>query len=205
MKFETSNPIVSDTAKTNELKLGIYTFLDDRVRARESSIGDYSYIMHDSEVIYASIGKYCAIAPFVRINPSTHPYWRPAVANFTYRSMDYGITENDQEFFDSRKKDRVAIGNDVWIGQNALIMPGVTIGDGAIIGGNAVVTKDILPYEIVGGVPAKHLRMRFNERVIESLLRIKWWEWPDEVMRSRILDLRMDSIESFCIKFDSNY
>ncbi|MCO4319941.1 CatB-related O-acetyltransferase [Aliidiomarina quisquiliarum] len=205
MKFKKDGPVISESARVNSVEFGICTFLDERVRATESVIGDYSYLMHDSEVIYTEIGKYCAIAPFVRINPSTHPYWRPAMANFTYRSKDYGICENDQPLFDFRKSQRVTIGNDVWIGQGALIMPDIIIGDGAIIGGNAVVTRNVPPYAIVGGVPANLIRMRFDESVVESLLRIRWWDWPDSIMRERIQDLREESIERFCKKYDENY
>ena len=205
MKFRLDGATISESAKVNRCKLGKFTFLDERVRFTESELGDYSYLMHDAEAIYTKIGKFCAIAPFVRINPSNHPYWRPAMANFTYRSIDYGLGENDQSLFDLRKSQTVDIGHDVWIGQAALVMPGVKIGTGAVIGGNAVVTKDVPPYTIFGGVPARLIRDRFSKNVVDSLFRISWWNWSDEKIKDRLEDLRMESIKDFCRKYDVHF
>lgn len=91
-------------------------------------------------------------------------------------------------------KGDIVIGNDVWIGYEAVIMAGVTIGDGAIIGTRAVVTKDVPPYTIVGGVPAKPIRNRFSSEVISSLLEIRWWDWTNERIRRNI-----SSIKSGCV------
>lgn len=86
------------------------------------------------------------------------------------------------------------IGNDVWIGYDAIIMPGVKIGDGAIIGTRAVVTKDIPPYTIVGGVPAKPIRKRFDDKTIEKLLSIKWWNWDKEKIKQNIQSIQSGNI-----------
>ena len=91
-------------------------------------------------------------------------------------------------------KGDIVIGNDVWIGFEAVIMAGVTIGDGSIIGTRAVVTKDIPPYTIVGGVPAKPIRQRFSDKVISALLEIKWWDWPDEKIRKNISAIQSGNI-----------
>jgi phosphonate metabolism protein (transferase hexapeptide repeat family) len=198
-KLSSIKPIIEKTAKIKNAVFGVYTYVDERARVTDSSMGDYSYVLHDSEIIYSSIGKFCAIAPFVRINPGNHPYWRPAMANFTYRSHDYGLGENDQEFFDYRKSQKVNIGHDVWIGQHSLIMPNTTVGVGAVVGGGAVVTKDVPPYAIVGGVPAKIIRYRFEPVVVQSLLRIQWWNWTRSQLEERIRDLRINTTE-FCKK-----
>ena len=87
------------------------------------------------------------------------------------------------------------IGNDVWIGYEAVIMQGVTIGDGATIGTRAVVTKDVPPYSIVGGVPARPIRKRFSDEVIAQLLEIKWWDWPDEKIKENIPAIRSGNIK----------
>lgn len=92
-------------------------------------------------------------------------------------------------------KGDIVIGNDVWIGYEAVILAGVTIGDGAVIGARAVVTKDIPPYTIVGGVPAKPIRKRFTQETIDLLLKIKWWNWPEERIRQHITEIQSGRIE----------
>ena len=92
-------------------------------------------------------------------------------------------------------KGDIVIGNDVWIGYEAVILAGVTIGDGAVIGARAVVTKDIPPYTIVGGVPAKPIRKRFPQETIDHLLKIKWWNWPEERIRQHITEIQSGRIE----------
>lgn len=87
------------------------------------------------------------------------------------------------------------IGNDVWIGYEAVVMAGVTIGDRAVIGARAVVTKDVLPYTIVGGIPAKPIRKRFSEETISALLALKWWDWPKEKIAQKI-----EAIQSGCVE-----
>ena len=87
-------------------------------------------------------------------------------------------------------KGDIVIGNDVWIGYEALILSGVTIGDGAIIGARAVVTKDVPPYTIAGGVPAKAIRKRFSDDTVSALLKSKWWDWPEEKIQRSISDIQ---------------
>ena len=98
------------------------------------------------------------------------------------------------------KKNKVAIGNDVWVGMNALILPGVTIGDGAVIGAESVVAKDVEPYSIVAGNPARPLRKRFDEETISALLQIKWWNWPIERIRENMPLLLSNNIQDFMNK-----
>ena len=93
-------------------------------------------------------------------------------------------------------KGDIVIGNDVWIGYDAVIMAGVTIGDGAIIGTRAVVTKDVEPYSIVGGVPAKEIRKRFAPDVIERLRKSQWWNWPEDRIRDAIRAIQSGNIEA---------
>ena len=92
-------------------------------------------------------------------------------------------------------KGDIVIGNDVWIGYEAVILAGVTIGDGAVIGSRAVVTKDVPPYTIVGGVPAKTIRRRFDEDTVEELLGLRWWDWPEEVIRENIAAIQSGCVE----------
>ena len=92
-------------------------------------------------------------------------------------------------------KGDIVLGNDVWIGYEAVILAGVTIGDGAVVGARAVVTKDVPPYTIVGGVPAKPIRKRFSQEKIDTLLKIKWWNWPEERIRQSIAGIQSGKME----------
>ena len=155
------------------------------------SIGYGSFIGKDSD-LNANIGRYCSIGVNVKTSTGTHPtkvfvsthpafYSTRKQAGFSYVTEDIfseGIYVDDQ-------KHVATIGNDVWIANNALLVPGVHIHDGAIVAAGAVVTKDVEPYTIVGGVPAKEIGKRFDDRIIEQLLRIQWWNWPEEVIQKK--------------------
>ena len=152
-------PNLGHNVLLSETTLGDYTQILDQCVLEECDIGDFTYLAGYNQVAYASIGKFCSIATFVRINPGNHPtYTRVAQHHFTYRSAMFGFGEDDVSFFDWRREDRVTIGHDVWIGHNATVMPGVTIGNGAVVGTGAVVTKDVAPWTIVGGNPARLIR-----------------------------------------------
>lgn len=201
-KLDSNGPVIHQLAKVRNSQLGNFVEIDERVRVTDSEVNDYSYILHDSEIIYTKIGKFCAIAPFTRINPGNHPYWRAAISNITYRSSMYDLGENDQEFFNWRKEQTVNVGHDVWIGQDVLVMPCVNVGIGAIIGGGSVVTKDVPNYTIVAGAPAKQIKRRFDEEIEKALLRISWWNWSHEEIRNAMPDFRSPDIIQFCKKYD---
>lgn len=166
-------------------------------------IGEHTYVgkwtkLGDKEKI--KIGDYTCIANNVVLNPSNHPTNWLSVHPFQYRKVldkklygKFPINENYIEYNDCPKS--IEIGNDVWIGEHTFIMGGVKIGDGAVIGMNAVVTKDVPPYAIVAGVPAKVVKYRFSEEIIKDLMRLKWWELPYDF----ILTLPFDNINE-CIK-----
>lgn len=195
-------PRIDPTARVRKCVLGVYTSIGARTSMSESTFGDYSYVVDGCSIVWADIGKFCSIASSNRINPGNHPMWRAALHHFTYRSESYGFAlENDEEFFDWRKAHRVTLGNDVWIGHGAVILPGVTIGTGAGIGAGAVVSKDVPPFAIVGGVPAKQIRYRFDEKVREGLLDLAWWDWPREKLEIALPDLRKMSAEEFVEKY----
>jgi phosphonate metabolism protein (transferase hexapeptide repeat family) len=200
-RISASGPAVHDTAKVRDSQLGRWTYIDDSARVTECTLGDYSYVLRHTEMISTSVGRFCAIAPFCRINATTHPHWRAAMANFTYRSSDYNLGPNDQAFFDLRRSERVTIGHDVWVAQGAIVLPGVRIGTGAVVAANAVVTRDVPDFTIVGGVPARILSVRFPEEVQQSLLRLAWWDWSHELIRERMPLFRKDADE-FCAAFD---
>ena len=113
---------------------------------------------------------------------------------------DFNRLDEAKRYYDEKNLD-ITIGNDIWIGANAVILSGVHISDGAVIGAGCVVTKDVKPYEIVVGVPSRHLRYRFEEDVIDKLLQIKWWDWSiEEIIERKDLFL---NIQEFCDKFYS--
>lgn len=183
------DPTVHPTCIVQESTLGAWTSLGPHTTIVESSFGDYSYTADNASIIYSSVGKFCSIASHVRLNPGNHPMWRVTQHHATYRRAEYGFAPaDDEEFFAWRRKHSVTIGHDVWIGHGAVVMPGVSIGTGAVIGAGAVVTKDVEPYMIVVGVPARPLRMRFPQPVADMLLAIAWWDWPRATLEERFAE-----------------
>lgn len=143
--------------------------ISNSIIGKRTSIGRYSKIRN------AEIGKYCSISWDVTIGAVTHPFHHLSSHAFTYRKQ-FGLCEED---IDIPQKTTI-IGNDVWIGCNSVIISGVKIGDGAVIGAGAVVTKDVEPYGIVVGVPAKLIKYRFNEKIRNRLVELCWWDWEDD-------------------------
>lgn len=158
----------------------------------DAIIGRYSYIGSNSSLIYASIGRFCSIASNVKVIYLNHPtseFFSTSPVFFSVLKQ-CGTSFVSKPLFDEHKmiKGRSCIiGNDVWIGENTIIMGGAQIGDGAIIAAGAVVTKDVPPYAIVGGVPAKLIRYRFNEATIEKYLKLKWWDKDEQWIKENML------------------
>lgn len=191
-------PALDPSARVVDSRLGRYTEVGARTRLTETILDDYSYIGEDGEVIYTAIGKFCSIAASVRINPGNHPMERASQAHFTYRARAYWPDESDEPaFFDRRRASPVAIGHDVWIGHGAVILPGRTIGTGAVVGAGAIVTRDVAPYTIVVGNPARPVRDRFPLSIADRLQRLAWWEWDHARLRAALPDFRKLSIEEF--------
>jgi phosphonate metabolism protein (transferase hexapeptide repeat family) len=193
--------LVAASATMREAVLGRHVELAEDVHVEYSTIGDYSYVMDHSSVADTTIGKFCAIAAHCRIGPPDHPMGRASQHRFTYVPEYFwagGV--RDAGFFAARRAARVTIGHDVWIGHGAVVLAGVTVGTGAVIAAGAVVAKDVAPYEIVGGVPARVIRRRFPEAIAESLLEIAWWDWPDARLAAAVADFRDLSIEAFVEK-----
>lgn len=181
------NRVVTDP----NITIGDFTMYHDFVhdpRQFEKNNVLYHYpINHDKLVI----GKFCSIACGVKFlfNSANHTQASLSTYPFPIFFEEWDLTiQNVATAWDN--KGDIVIGNDVWIGYEAVIMAGVTIGDGAIIGTRAVVTKDVPPYAIVGGVPATIIRKRFSDDVISTLLTVKWWDWPDEKIKRHIADIQ---------------
>lgn len=158
-----------------------------------SSIGFGTYIAANAVIKYAKIGKFCSIGSNVQTGLGKHPSkifvsTHPAFFSVQKQAGFSFVGQNKFEelgFIDHEKKFVADIGNDVWIGSNVIIMDGIKIGDGAIVAAGSVVTKNVLPYAIVGGVPSKFIRFRFSEEQIEILQKVKWWNWDYNTIKSK--------------------
>ncbi len=165
------------------------------------SIDGYSYIGDRSQIQNARIGKFCSIAPEVRVGLGRHPTNYVSTYPGTYSTRKSGAVSfgGNGEF---REHMPVSIGNDVYIGARAMILDGVDIGDGAVVASGAVVVKDVPPYAIVGGVPAQIIKYRFKSDIISGLLKIRWWDWEEAIIRRRIQVFTDPEafVQEFCCK-----
>jgi len=193
-----TTPLVDPSAKLTSTTLGIYCEVGARTILQEVSMGDYSYVVNDSQITYTTIGKFCSIAANSRLNALEHPIERLTQHKVSYRPNEYfrwlGV---DAAFRQRRQSKAVTIGHDVWIGHGAVIMPGLHIGNGAVVGANAVVTHDVAPYTIAAGVPAKLLRPRFAADIAARIERLAWWDWPVEKLARAVPDMQAMPIETF--------
>lgn len=195
-------PLIHPSAEVVNSELGRYTEIAERSRIHETVLGDYSYIMQDCSAWCARIGKFANVAAAVRINATNHPVWRATLHHFTYRASDYwDDAGHEDEFFAWRRSNAVTIGNDTWFGHGATVLPGVSVGDGAVVGAGAVVSRDVAPYAIVGGVPARPIRERFPGTIAERLQALAWWDWDHERLRAALDDFRSLEIEAFLEKY----
>lgn len=191
-------PVVHPTARIENCLLGRYTEVAEGGRLTETELGDYSYVMENCQAWCATIGKFANIAASVRLNATHHPMTRATLHHFTYRASDYfDDAEHEGDFFAARRARRVRVGHDTWIGHGVTVLPGVTVGDGAVVGAGAVVTKDVAPYTIVAGVPARPVRERFPVEIAQRLQALAWWDWSHSRLRAALDDFRNLDIQEF--------
>lgn len=188
----TKEPIIKENCSLKNVTFETYNEVGINNFIENTHFGAYSYTGQFCFIQNAKIGKFSNIAACVRIGPTDHPMERASQHHFTYRGKMYGFDDKDDEEFFSHRYSRITtIGHDTWIGHGAIILPDLKVGNGAIIGSGAVVTKDVPPYAIVVGVPAKIVRYRFDEEIINKLEEIKWWDWNEEEFKNAYFDFRL--------------
>jgi acetyltransferase-like isoleucine patch superfamily enzyme len=183
-----SDVIVGNDAIVIDSEIGDFISINRRNYILKSCIGSFSYTGIGTSIRSAQVGKFCSLAWDIFIGGGNHdfdkittsPLWRFHKLSGEHEKVK-GELEKRYKIFGE-----TSIGNDVWIGSNCIILRNVHIGDGAIIGAGAIVTKDVPPYSIVIGAPAKQLKKRFPEHIIDSLLEIKWWDWPVDIIKANI-------------------
>ncbi len=173
---------ISPLAILHDVKYDKTTGIKALARLERAEVGRCSYIGSMAAAYDCRIGKFCSIARDVYIGGGIHPVdWVSTSPCFHLKSNATGVYYGNKSFQWSKE---TVIGNDVWIGIRAIILPGVTVGDGAVIGAGSVVTKDVGPYEIWAGNPARLIRKRFDDDTIIKLLEMKWWDWEDSVLNN---------------------
>ncbi|WP_184547380.1 CatB-related O-acetyltransferase [Mucilaginibacter sp. FT3.2] len=172
--------------KLGNTTFGRYNTLGSNCVVLNCSLGDFSYINSFSFVLNTTMGRYCSVGPNVKIAPGKHPTsvfvsTHPVTFNNQANLVKNYCTEEKFKNYQP-----VTIGNDVWIGANAIIIDGIHIADGAIIAANSLVTRDVGPFEIVGGNPAKFIKKRFDDEQIRYLVDTEWWNQSEEWIQANI-------------------
>ncbi len=169
---------IKNTITRRGIQVGDYTYFDDPDGAErfEDHVTHHYEFLGDKLII----GKFCAIAKGIEFVMNGANHRMSSVTTYPFNIMGHGWEKATPALSDLPFKGDTVVGNDVWIGQNVTVMPGVHIGDGAIIAANTVVTKDVPAYHIAGGNPSRVIRKRFEDNLINFLLELRWWDWPAE-------------------------
>lgn len=175
-------------------------YISKNTRIVNSKIGSYTYIASNTKIFRTEIGKFCSIASDVIIGPGVHPTNYVSTHPIFYSNKKQcGISFAEKSFFQETKN--VTIGNDVWIGTKVVILDGVSIGDGAIVAAGAIVKENVPPYAIVGGIPAKVIKFRFDDKKISKLMQLKWWDKSEEWLKANCEKMRdIDSLLKISFK-----
>ena len=185
------DPFIHPECEIADTTFGQFCEVGRGSRIQNAHLDDYSYCDRYADIANARIGKFANIAAFVRIGATDHPMTTASMHHFLYRSADYwDDAANDDAFFAHRRSRTAHVGHDTWIGHAAMIKPEVTVGTGAIVASGAIVTRDVAPYTIVAGTPARKLRDRFDPGLVADLLALAWWDWPHDRLRAALDDFR---------------
>ena len=194
-------PSIHPEALVRDSRLGPWTQVAARSLVSETDFGAYSYVMDNAAIERATIGRFCSIAAHTWINPGNHPTWRASQHHFQYRADQYALGTREEAFFDWRRAHPVTLGHDVWVGFGAVVLAGVSVGTGAVVAAGAVVSRDVAPYQIVGGTPAKPIGERVPADVADALQRIAWWTWSHAQLKTALPDFRALDARAFVAKY----
>lgn len=200
--LDPDGPKIHEPSHVENSTFGRFTEIGAHSVVLNSEFGDYSYCSRYCDFANASVGKFSNIATNVRVGATDHPLETASLHHFLYRSASYWEdAENDADWFEKRRRRRAFVGHDTWLGHACQIKPEVTVGHGAVIAAGAIVTKDVAPYEIAAGVPAKPIRRRQSKQIAERLIALAWWDWDHSTLRAALDDFRSLKAEAFLEKF----
>lgn len=202
-QFSEANPTCRvEPSDLQDVTLGKYVAILSGASLGNVNIADFSYVSNGSVINNVDVGKFCSIGPRVQIGLGPHPS-RVFVSTYPafYSANNTGcpLKFRENKIFDDSVP-KTVLANDIWIGANVIIPGGIQIGTGAIVAAGSVVVKDVPPYAIVGGNPAKIIRYRFSEVQIKTLLESEWWNWPVDKIRQQLENLA--DIEKFQTRLD---
>lgn len=201
-KLSPTTPMIHAGCEISNSTFGPWCEVGAASRIVNSTFEDYAYCDRMADIANTTVGRFANIAAMTRIGPTDHPFTHAAQHHFLYRSSYYwDDVQDDPAFFAARAARRTTLGADCWIGHGAIIKPEISVGIGAIVASGAVVTKDVGPFMMVAGCPAKPLRARFTPAIIERLLALAWWDWDHSRLRAALEDFRSLQAEAFLEKY----
>lgn len=176
---------ISPDAFVENSSLSDYVKVYPRAFLLNAKVGAYSYVGQDTSLKFIEVGKFCSIGPNVKTGLGIHPTKLVSTHPIFYSNMKQcGWALRTESIFDEQPL--TTVGNDVWIGAGAILMDGISVNDGAIIGAGAVVTRDVPPYAIVGGIPAREIAFRAAPEEVAVLRRLAWWDWPPDRLAANV-------------------
>jgi len=198
-------PLIEEGCTVEATRFGRFVKIATGTRLLNAEIGDYSYTDRFCDIANTVVGRFSNIASYARIGPTDHPMAGASQHHFLYRSADYwDDAERWEDFFERRAARVTHVGHDTWIGHMAMIRPEVTVGHGAVVAMGAVVTKDVAPYAIVAGNPARHVRDRHPPEIAERLMALAWWDWDHDRLRAALDDFRTLTAAQFLDKHEAD-